>query len=289
MNSLDQITRTLGEPKALWIIQSGSRTVAAIARWRHRGATIDLSDADAFQVVFNLSGGQVVDFLQRGGMQRTIRAGSVGINSPEHLGRVNVLGRADTLQILISREWIETVNGGSALVGLPQLATCEPQLRAAAAQALVALEQRPRDSQSRLEKIARAVARRFVTPAALPAKTTTGGLSPASRRRVGSLISECVADFSRPSPQVDQMAKAAGLSIYHFTRAFHRSEGQTPHACLIGRCLDLALVLLLKPEARIDQVSDETGFSSASHFVSTFKRYLGMTPGAFRDAARSWS
>ena len=287
MNSLEQITRTLGEPKALWRMQSGSRTVAAIARWRHRGATIDFSEADAFQIVFNISGGQVVNFSKARDAPRTIRAGSVGINSPECLGRLDVLGLADTLQILISREWIETVACGTAGVGVPQLASSEPQLRAAAAQALVALEQSSHNSHTQLEEIARAVATRFATPATFPAISKTGGLSPAARRRVASLISKSAADSFKSFPRVDRMAKVAGLSMYHFSRAFHQTEGQTPHACLIGRRLDFALVLLLKTGARVDFVADETGFSSASHFVSTFRRFLGTTPGAFQDAVRS--
>ena len=285
MKSLDAIVRTLGEPKALWRVQSGSRTVAAVARWRHRGAVIDLSDADAYQVIFNVSGGQVVTLPGHVGLGRTIRAGAVGINAPEQLGAIHVLGRADTLQIFISREWIETVNGSGAVSGAPQLAACAPQLRTAAARALVAIEQSCGEGDEQLDEIVRAVARYLVTTP--PTKSEPGGLAPSARRRVGRLLSHCVAEGPGPAPRVDQMARAAGLSTPHFARAFHRTEGLSPHACLIGRRLDMALVLLLRADARVDRVSDMSGFSSASHFVSTFKSHMGITPGAFRDAARS--
>ena len=50
--------------------------------------------------------------------------------------------------------------------------------------------------------------------------------------------------------------------------------------------MDLALDSLLQPAARVDWIAGQTGFSSPAHFVSAFRRRLGVTPpGALRNAA----
>jgi AraC family transcriptional regulator len=287
MKTLDQITRALGEPQASRTIHSGSHTVAAIARWRHGGACIDLNGSDAYQVIFNLSGGQIVELQAREQLvsRREIRAGSISLNAPQEPTQVNVLGYADTLHILMTPEWIETVSGGADRTSLPELTACAPQLQAAAAQALVALERPPRKSLPELDAIVRTMANRFADPVTLPKETSTGGLSPAARRRVWALIEKRIHDCAKPPPKLQELADVAGLSLHHFIKAFRRTEGDTPHARLLGFRLEHALDLMLGRNARVDQASDETGFSSPSHFVSVFRKHLGVTPGALRDAA----
>ncbi|WP_371417116.1 helix-turn-helix transcriptional regulator [Granulicella sp. S156] len=81
------------------------------------------------------------------------------------------------------------------------------------------------------------------------------------------------------------MAAGAGFSLHHFIKAFRRAAGQMPHAHLLGLRLAHALDLMLGRNVRVDQASEETGFSSPSHFVSVFRKHLGVTPGAVRDAA----
>ncbi len=285
MESLSQITRALGDAKALWRLRRGPRTVAEVARWRHKGAVIDLSGADAYQVVFNLSGGQVVDSPERAGAQRIIRAGSVAINAPEDAGVIRVHGQAETLQILISPDLIRSTHGNSTTAS-PALATTTPKLRAAAVQALIALENGTGTDESELERIVLETAKCFVGPSLLPVRVSHGGLSPGARRRVSAVFHDWSTDPAKPSPTVPDLASAAGLSLYHFIRSFHRTEGQTPNTRLLAERVSRALELLLRTEAPIQWISDVTYFSSPSHFVSTFRRRTGVTPGAFRLAAR---
>jgi AraC family transcriptional regulator len=90
-------------------------------------------------------------------------------------------------------------------------------------------------------------------------------------------------------PSLKKLAAAAGLSIHHFIRAYHHSVGQTPHAHLLTRRIELSLELLLKEDARVNAIADAMGFSSPSHFVMTFRRHMGVTPGALHDASRQRS
>ena len=51
----------LGPPQVLREIGSGQRIFTAVGRWRHGGACADLSGTDAVQLVFTVSGGQLVE------------------------------------------------------------------------------------------------------------------------------------------------------------------------------------------------------------------------------------
>jgi hypothetical protein len=57
MNTVEKLTSTLSRPQVLREVGSGDRLLAAIGRWRHKGACVDLSDTDIVQLVFNVSGG----------------------------------------------------------------------------------------------------------------------------------------------------------------------------------------------------------------------------------------
>jgi AraC family transcriptional regulator len=67
-----------------------------------------------------------------------------------------------------------------------------------------------------------------------------GGLSPAALRNVQLLIE---AHLDRPLRAAD-LAARAGLSVYHFTRAFRVSTGVTPRACIDQRRIARARTLV---------------------------------------------
>lgn len=81
-------------------------------------------------------------------------------------------------------------------------------------------------------------------------------------------------------------AKFAGFSSYHFLRVFSAVTGVTPHQYLIRSRLRDAARLLVESDRAVTEVALEVGFSDVSNFVRTFGRAAGMTPRAFRRAAR---
>ena len=287
MNTVEKLTTTLGRPQALRELVTGRCFLGAVGRWQHQGAQVNLGATDTAQLIFNVSGGQRVTLRRE--VREThgvIRAGSLGIVLPGRATRVTVVGRADTVQIIVSQALIESVADASTSLLPSRSAGNEARIRAVAAQALVELTRDRRESRAELDKIIRQVACWFArqddTP---PAQLARGGLSPAARRRVHALMEERLrAEWCSPL-SLRELARAAGLSVPHFVRAFRQTEGRTPHADVIARRLDLALTLLLQPKARVDWVAGQTGFSSPAHFVSAFRRRLGVTPGALRDAA----
>lgn len=81
---------------------------------------------------------------------------------------------------------------------------------------------------------------------------------------------------------LDQICREAGLSKSTLLRAFTKSKGVTPYCYLeslrIGRAKKL-----LEQGASPMEAALQTGFSDQSHFTNYFTRFIGLTPGAYRD------
>jgi AraC family transcriptional regulator len=85
---------------------------------------------------------------------------------------------------------------------------------------------------------------------------------------------------------LDDAARQAGLSAFHFLRLFSAVLGVTPHQYLIRARLRRAARLLADEARSITEVAFDAGFNDVSNFVRTFHRAAGVSPGAFRRAAR---
>jgi AraC family transcriptional regulator len=78
------------------------------------------------------------------------------------------------------------------------------------------------------------------------------------------------------------LAKAAGLSEYHFLRMFRQSTGLTPHQYVINQRIERAKELLQKTEMSITEIAYLLGFSTPAHFTHHFRRKTGRTPREMR-------
>ena len=83
---------------------------------------------------------------------------------------------------------------------------------------------------------------------------------------------------------VAEIATAAGISAYHFSRAFRQATGRPPYAFLLDRRLERAKQLLGTGDASLNAVSRACGFTSLSQFSRTFRRAVGVTPTFYRNA-----
>jgi AraC family transcriptional regulator len=83
---------------------------------------------------------------------------------------------------------------------------------------------------------------------------------------------------------IESIAGVAELNPICFARAFRRRLGIAPHQYVIEKRVDRAKELLSSTEMPIIGVALDTGFSSQSHFASTFKRVVGVTPKEYRHA-----
>jgi AraC-like DNA-binding protein len=83
---------------------------------------------------------------------------------------------------------------------------------------------------------------------------------------------------------VDDLARAAGLSRAHFSREFRRTFGESPHAYLLTRRLERAAALLRSTDHRVADVCFSVGLQSVGSFTTSFTRTYGMSPTAYRAA-----
>ncbi len=83
---------------------------------------------------------------------------------------------------------------------------------------------------------------------------------------------------------VDDLAAEAGLSRAHFSVAFKRAFGVTPHVYLLTRRLERAAHLLRHTDRTVTTICMDVGWSSVGSFTASFRRLYGRTPTEYREA-----
>lgn len=78
------------------------------------------------------------------------------------------------------------------------------------------------------------------------------------------------------------LAGIAQLSPFHFVRAFKQSFGLPPHRYLVKLRVERAKTLLADPAMSVTQIGARLGFGETSSFTTTFRKYTGLTPTAYR-------
>jgi AraC family transcriptional regulator len=111
---------------------------------------------------------------------------------------------------------------------------------------------------------------------------TMGGLSPkVLLRAIERLRSDSDADVS-----LDALASDAGLSRFHFCRAFKESTGLSPHAWLRQYRLEQAMDMLRDSDASVVSIAAALGYASQTAFAAAFRRLTGETPSDWRRRFR---
>lgn len=78
-----------------------------------------------------------------------------------------------------------------------------------------------------------------------------------------------------------RLASQVDLSPSHLLRLFKKAYGTSIHQFLLQKRLDRAKLLLLENKSKIREIARLTGFDSAQHFSSTFRKKTGLTPTAY--------
>lgn len=86
---------------------------------------------------------------------------------------------------------------------------------------------------------------------------------------------------------VERLAELSKRSVSQFRRVFAQVTSQTPADYVLNVRVNAARALLETTDKLITDIAVETGFCDHSHFIKTFKRFTGHTPGAYRR--RCWS
>ncbi|GHH39561.1 AraC family transcriptional regulator [Lentzea cavernae] len=82
---------------------------------------------------------------------------------------------------------------------------------------------------------------------------------------------------------IDDMAKVAMFSKFHFTRVFQRVTGVSPARFLSALRLQEAKRFLVATDLRVTEISHRVGYNSPGTFSSRFKISVGLSPTEYRQ------
>lgn len=87
--------------------------------------------------------------------------------------------------------------------------------------------------------------------------------------------------------QLGELAKSCAMSRTTFSQYFHTVAGVTPIAYLTQWLMRLAEYALRENNQHISEIAQSLGYKSESAFSNAFKRETGLSPKAWRSAART--
>jgi AraC-like DNA-binding protein len=82
---------------------------------------------------------------------------------------------------------------------------------------------------------------------------------------------------------LEDLAREARLSPYHFLRVFERLTGVTPHQYILRTRLRVAALGLVTEPGKILDVALDSGFGDVSNFNRVFRAEFGVSPRAYRQ------
>jgi AraC family transcriptional regulator len=82
---------------------------------------------------------------------------------------------------------------------------------------------------------------------------------------------------------VDDLARSAMFSRFHFSRVFQRATGVSPRRFLSAMRLEEAKRLLLSTSIMVVDIGHQVGYDSVGTFSSRFRSSVGVSPIAYRQ------
>src|ERR1700687_3464222 len=83
--------------------------------------------------------------------------------------------------------------------------------------------------------------------------------------------------------ELDQLARVAGVSKFHFARSFKATYGETPIRYLSRRRVERAQDLLRAANLTVTEICLLVGFASLGSFSARFTQVVGESPTAYRN------
>jgi AraC family transcriptional regulator len=282
-----EMARVLGtEPFRMALDPSG----AGIAHWKH-DPLHDVVEPMSHHVIMAYNG-TIQRMERRSGRSvaiGTFRPGVVIIIPEGSSSRWDIPKPVDVVQLYLPHKTLARVAGEAnmAAPGILLERTAHPdpitsRLLLTAADAL--------ESNEALDTLFRHQLTDLLATRVLSAHTGTpttiqpvvGGLAPKTLlRAIERLRSDSDADVSLAA-----LASEAGLSRFHFCRAFKESTGLSPHAWLRQYRLEQAMNMLRDTDESVVSISVALGYSSQTAFAAAFRKLTGETPSNWRRRAR---
>ncbi len=92
-----------------------------------------------------------------------------------------------------------------------------------------------------------------------------------------------VENHSKPI-KIEDVAAQLFISASHLSRLFQRELNCTVNDYITRVRVERAVELMKQPELNVEQVSKAIGFQNQSYFAKFFRKYIGVTPLAYRNS-----
>lgn len=109
----------------------------------------------------------------------------------------------------------------------------------------------------------------------------TPPVSKRDERRVAAITRFMEERFAEPLA-LNDLARLAGLSPFHFLRVFRATTGLTPHQHLLRTRLRAAAAHLARTATPVTDVALTTGFEDLSNFIRSFRAEYRLSPQQYR-------
>lgn len=107
------------------------------------------------------------------------------------------------------------------------------------------------------------------------------------RRQQVETVKEVISLYPAQEWTLDTLARQANTSPYHLARVFREEVGIPVYQYLIRTRLGKALEGMRRADAGLTDIALEAGFSTHSHFSSSFRLFFGITPSQLRSRMNS--
>src|SRR6266446_32175 len=258
---------------------------------RHSLNEIVIPPSDSHCIVLNLCASlYLIAGLGTGNFEGNVRAGEVAIVpdgttwscqfQSSHFGNTLLL----FLQPLFVRSAVEEIDFSRELSLTPQIGFQCRHIRHIAMSLLGELNEANVMGRLYADSLAIGLAMQLVRrySSLKDVQIGHGGMAPHRLRKAIGLIDNHLAGEEEGRVALRAVAKDVGMSYFHFSRAFKQSMGMSPTNYIAERRIDRAKKLIQETDLPISEVALRSGFSSQSHFTTSFRRLAGVTPRSFR-------
>jgi AraC family transcriptional regulator of arabinose operon len=103
-------------------------------------------------------------------------------------------------------------------------------------------------------------------------------------KKLQPLLNWFETDYRNPDIGINEMAQQLKFTPRYLNTLFRVTFGISPYAYLIALRIRKSKELLLRnPAQPIYLITKSVGFRDTSHFIATFRQYVGFTPERFRE------
>jgi AraC-like DNA-binding protein len=108
------------------------------------------------------------------------------------------------------------------------------------------------------------------------------GLTAADRAFLSDLTAIMQENITSPELDIDSITARLKISRAKFFYKVKKLTGETPGSFFRIFKLNRAATLLKEDKYNISEITDRTGFSSVSHFSTSFKKRYGVSPKEYK-------